>query len=199
MAQLPQRADVVVIGAGVVGNSVVHHLADQGWHNLVLIDKGPLPDPGGSTGHASNFVFPVDHSKEITDLTVDSMRQYAELGVLDACGGIEVGGSAERAQELRRRMTSARSWGIEAELLTPRQIKDLVPYCDADLLLAGFHTPTGAIVDPVRAGALMREQAEQRGVLTVCAETEVVEDRKSTRLNSSHVAISYAVFCLNNK
>src|SRR5690625_2283930 len=175
MAQLPQRADVVVIGAGVVGNSVVHHLADQGWHNLVLIDKGPLPDPGGSTGHASNFVFPVDHSKEITDLTVDSMRQYAELGVLTACGGIEVARSAERAQELRRRMTSARSWGIEAELLTPRQIKDLVPYCDADLLLAGFHTPTGAIVDPVRAGALMREQAEQRGVLTVCAETEVVD------------------------
>lgn len=175
MAQLPDRADVVVIGAGVVGNSVVHHLADQGWHNLVLIDKGPLPDPGGSTGHASNFVFPVDHSKEITDLTVDSMRQYTELGVLTACGGIEVARSAERAQELRRRMASARSWGIEAELLTPRQIKDLVPYCDTDLLLAGFHTPTGAIVDPVRAGALMREQAEQLGALTVCAETEVID------------------------
>ncbi|WP_147916007.1 GcvT family protein [Ruania zhangjianzhongii] len=175
MAQLPERADVVVIGAGVVGNSVVHHLADQGWRNLVLLDKGPLPDPGGSTGHASNFVFPVDHSKEITDLTVDSMRQYAELGVLTACGGIEVARSTERAQELRRRMTSARSWGIEAELLTPRQIKDLVPYCDTDLLVAGFHTPTGAIVDPVRAGALMREQAEQLGALTVCAETEVVD------------------------
>ncbi|QPZ38766.1 GcvT family protein [Paramicrobacterium chengjingii] len=175
MAQLPGRADVVVIGAGVVGNFVVHHLADLGWRNITQIDKGPLPDPGGSTGHASNFVFPVDHSKEITDLTVDSMRQYSDLGVLTRCGGIEVARSEERAQELRGRMTSARSWGIEAELLTPDQIGDLVPYCSTDLLISGFHTPTGAIVDPVRAGALVREEAEQRGALTVCAETEVLD------------------------
>ena len=175
MAQVPDRADVVVIGAGVVGSSVVSHLADHGWRNVVLLDKGPLPDPGGSTGHASNFVFPVDHSKEITDLTVDSMRQYAELGVLTQCGGIEVARSEERAQELRRRMTSARAWGVEAELLTPRQIKDLVPHCHTDLLLSGFHTPTGAIVDPVRAGELMRDHAEELGALTVCAETEVLD------------------------
>lgn len=175
MAQLPERADVVVIGAGVVGNSVVRHLADLGWRNIVLLDKGSLPDPGGSTGHASNFVFPVDHSKEITDLTVDSMRQYADLGVLTSCGGIEVARSQERAQELRRRMTSARSWGIEAELLTPRQIKDLVPYCDTDLLISGFHTPTGAIVDPVKAGALMRQRAGQLDALTVCSGTEVTD------------------------
>src|SRR5690625_4703433 len=118
MAQIPDRADIVAIGAGIVGSSVVWHVADHGGRNIVLLDKGPLPDPGGSAGHASNFVFPVDHSKEITDLTVDSMRQYSELGVLTTCGGIEVARSAERAQELRRRMTSARSWGIEAELLT---------------------------------------------------------------------------------
>ena len=40
--------------------------------DIVQIDKGPLPNPGGSTGHASNFIFPVDHSREITDLTLDS-------------------------------------------------------------------------------------------------------------------------------
>ena len=71
MAALPDRARVVVIGAGIVGNSLVGHLARLGWSDLVLIDKGPLPNPGGSTGHASNFIFPVDHSREITDLTLD--------------------------------------------------------------------------------------------------------------------------------
>ena len=96
MAQLPDRADIVVVGAGVVGNAAVAHLADHGWRSIVQIDKGPLPDPGGSTGHASNFVFPVDHSKEITDLTVDSLRQYGELGVLTRCGGIEAARSEER-------------------------------------------------------------------------------------------------------
>ncbi|MGP9539830.1 GcvT family protein [Brachybacterium sp. AOP43-C2-M15] len=173
MAQLPQTADIVVIGAGVVGNAAVAHLADLGWRSIVQIDKGPLPDPGGSTGHASNFVFPVDHSKEITDLTVDSLRQYTELGVLDHCGGIEVARSAERMQELTRRMTSALSWGVEAHLVSPAEIQELVPFCDASLLIGGFHTPTGAILDPLRAGELFRARAEERGALTTCAETEV--------------------------
>lgn len=173
MAKMPERADVVVIGAGVTGNSVAWHLADLGWRDIVQLDKGPLPDPGGSTGHASNFVFPVDHSKEITDLTLDSQRQYADLGVMTMCGGLEVARSEERMQELRRRMTSARSWGVEAELVSPEEIKALVPYCNTDLLIGGFYTPTGAIVDPVAAGALMRERAERLGVLTVCAGTEV--------------------------
>ena len=81
-SSLPAQAKCVVIGAGIVGNCLVGHLARLGWKDLVLIDKGPLPNPGGSTGHASNFIFPVDHSREMTDLTADSLRQYEELGVL---------------------------------------------------------------------------------------------------------------------
>ena len=79
---LPGAARAVVIGAGIVGNSLVHHLARLGWRDLVLIDKGPLPNPGGSTGHASNFIYPVDHSREMTLLTADSIKQYSELDVL---------------------------------------------------------------------------------------------------------------------
>src|SRR5262249_32107083 len=115
----------------IVGNSIVHHLAEMGWSELVLIDKGPLPDPGGSTGHASNFIFPVDHSREITELTLASMEQYNELGVFTECGGFELARTEERMEELRRRVASAASWGIEpASLLTPAEVKELVPYVD---------------------------------------------------------------------
>ena len=72
MSAFPTRARCVVIGCGIVGNSLAHHLAREGWDDLVLIDKGPLPNPGGSTGHASNFIFLVDHSKEMTQLTLES-------------------------------------------------------------------------------------------------------------------------------
>ena len=65
MSELPTRANVVVIGAGIVGSCLVGHLARLGWTDLVLLEKGPLPNPGGSTGHASNFIFPVDHNKEM--------------------------------------------------------------------------------------------------------------------------------------
>src|SRR5919199_114792 len=93
----PAHARAVV--AGIVGNSLAYHLAELGWSDLVLLDKGPLPNPGGSTGHASNFIFPVDHSKEMAQLTLDSMRQYRELGVYTESGGIEVARTEERVQE----------------------------------------------------------------------------------------------------
>src|SRR2546423_831639 len=109
----PGRARAVLIGAGIVGNSLVHHLARLGWSDLVLLDKGPLPNPGGSTGHASNFIFTVDHSREMTALTLDSLRQYRELDVATICGGIEVARTEERIEELRRRMASAKSWAVD--------------------------------------------------------------------------------------
>ncbi|HEX6583570.1 MAG TPA: FAD-dependent oxidoreductase, partial [Thermoleophilaceae bacterium] len=112
-SSLPATARAVVIGAGIVGNSLLGHLAHLGWKDLVLIDKGPLPNPGGSTGHASNFIYPVDHSREMTNLTADSVRQYEHHGVLTVCGGIEVARTEERMEELRRRIASAKSWGIE--------------------------------------------------------------------------------------
>ena len=124
----------MVIGAGIVGNCLVGHLAGLGWDDLVLIDKGPLPNPGGSTGHASNFIFPTDHNREIAMLTLESMRQYEELGVRTTCGGAEVARTEERMEELRRRMTSARSWGIEAELLTPDEVVARIPFVDGAVI-----------------------------------------------------------------
>src|ERR1700721_2784903 len=107
--RLPPLQRVVRIGAGIVGNSVAYHLTQLGETEITLLDKGPLPNPGGSTGHASNFIFPVDHSKEMTALTKESMRQYKDLGVYLECGGIEVARSEERMQELARRMVSAKT------------------------------------------------------------------------------------------
>jgi glycine cleavage system aminomethyltransferase T/glycine/D-amino acid oxidase-like deaminating enzyme len=174
-AGLPGTSRAVVIGAGIVGNSLVHHLARLGWSDLVLIDKGPLPNPGGSTGHASNFIFPVDHSREMTALTLDSVRQYEELGVFIESGGLEVARTEERMEELRRRMASAKSWGVEpVSLVTPPEIKELVPFIDESILLGGFYTPSVGVVDSLRAGTLMREQAQQDGALTVAANTEVL-------------------------
>jgi glycine cleavage system aminomethyltransferase T/glycine/D-amino acid oxidase-like deaminating enzyme len=175
MATLPAHARAVVIGSGIVGNSVAYHLCRLGWRAVVLLDKGPLPNPGGSTGHASNFIYLVDHSKEMTALTVESVRQYRELNVFTQSGGIEVARTHERMQELTRRMASAKSWGIEpVSLVSPAEIKDLVPYINETILLGGFYTPGVGVVDSLRAGTLMREQAAATGALHVAANTEVL-------------------------
>src|SRR3954465_11810482 len=174
--QWPTTARAVVIGAGIVGNSLAYHLSELGWTDLVLLDKGPLPNPGGSTGHASNFIFPVDHSKEMTQLTLDSVRQYDEWGVFTQSGGIEVARTEERMQELRRRMSSAKAWGIEGcEIITPARVKELVPYIEESVIVGGFYTPGVGIVDSLRFGTIAREKAQELGALSVFAKTEVLD------------------------
>ncbi len=171
---LPSTQRIVVIGAGIVGNSLAYHLSRLGETDLTLIDKGPLPNPGGSTGHASNFIFPVDHSKEMTSLTLESMRQYKELEVFTESGGIEIARNDQRMQELTRRIASATTWGIEpVSLITPAEVKELVPYIDEQLILGGFFTPGAGVVDSLQAATIMRERAQAAG-LTVSANTEVL-------------------------
>ena len=175
MTDMPARASAVVIGAGIVGNSLVHHLALLGWRDVVLLDKGPLPNPGGSTGHASNFIFPIEYSRLMFELTRDSTEQYKELGVFTESGGIEVARTPERMQELRRRTTQAKAWGIPAEILTPEGVQKLVPYLEPSVILGGGYFPTVGVVDSLRAGTLMREQAQASGALTVVSGAEVLD------------------------
>jgi glycine cleavage system aminomethyltransferase T/glycine/D-amino acid oxidase-like deaminating enzyme len=174
MSALPSHARAVVIGSGIVGNSLAYHLARLGWRDLVQIDKGPLPNPGGSTGHASNFIYPVDHSREMTDLTLDSVRQYKELGVFTESGGFEVARSAERMQELARRITSAKAWGIDSEIVDPAFVHDKLPFLDPSVIVGAFWTPSVGVVESVRAGTIMRERAVEMGALTTVANVEVL-------------------------
>jgi glycine cleavage system aminomethyltransferase T/glycine/D-amino acid oxidase-like deaminating enzyme len=175
MSDLPSNVRAVVIGAGIVGNSLCHHLAREGWTDILLIDKGPFPNPGGSTGHASNFIFPVDHSKEMTALTGDSVRQYVELGVFTRSGGIEVARTEERMQELARRLSSAAAWGVEGvSMITPAQVREQVPFIDESVIVGGFHTEGVGVVDSLRAGTLMREGAVAAGALRSVANVELL-------------------------
>ncbi len=174
MSEFPTKAKVVIIGAGIVGNCLAGHLTELGWTDLVQIDKGPLPNPGGSTGHASNFIFTTDHNKEMAYLTLESQRQYEELGMNNTCGGIEVARTEERMEELRRRMTSAKCWGIDSRLVTPAEIKEMVPFINEKILLGGFYTPGVSAVDSLQTGTIMRERAVAKG-MQVFANTEVLD------------------------
>ena len=175
MSELPTRANVVVIGAGIVGSCLVGHLARLGWTDLVLLEKGPLPNPGGSTGHASNFIFPVDHNKEMALLGEQSANQYRDMQLSVDSGGIEVARTADRMHELARRMTSARAGGIEAHLLTPAEVVELVPFVNEEVILGGFYSPTVSVVDSLEAGTTMRREAVETVGCQVFANTEVLD------------------------
>src|SRR5437867_12546170 len=121
MTDTPTRASAVIVGAGIVGNSLVHHLALLGWRDLVLVDKGPMPNPGGSTGHASNFIFPIEDSKTMMELTRDSSEQYQALVAFTQSGGTVVGRTRRPMAVPRRRCAARKASGLHAELLPPAE------------------------------------------------------------------------------
>lgn len=172
---LPPAAETVIIGAGIVGNSMAYWLSEMGREDIVQIDKGPLPDPGGSTGHASNFMFPVTSSKMITQLSQRSREIYREMDTWEQPGALEVARTEERLEQFKRQLGLAKSWGEPAEILSVDEVAELVPFINKDIVTGGFFAPEGGTADPLRAGEIMRERAKDAGNLSVFANTTVTD------------------------
>ena len=84
MSKFPKSAKVVIIGqGGIVGASVVHHLIERGWDNIVGIDKSAIPTDIGSTAHASDFCFNTAHD-QMTIFTTKYSIDFFENGSLRA-------------------------------------------------------------------------------------------------------------------
>ena len=201
MRELPSQARVVIVGAGIAGNGLAWHLARLGWRDIVQVDKGPLPNPGGSTGHASSFTFPVEYSRQMTEWCLDGIAQFTEMGTFTRCGGIEVARTEERMHELHRRMSAAHAYGVDAELLSPKGVKNLMPFLDDTKILGGFHTPSVGVVDPLHAGTIWRDKAIEMGALQTFANTEVLGvDVVGGRIRGltttrGHIAADIVVVC----
>jgi glycine/D-amino acid oxidase-like deaminating enzyme len=90
-------------------------------------------------------------------------------------------------QEITRRVTSAKAWGEPGEIITPERIKELAQFVNTADILGGFYSPTAGVVDPLRAGTLMREYALEREALSVHANIEVLDlVVKNGRIHSVH-------------
>jgi len=102
MTGFHKKAKVVIIGqGGIVGASVVHHLIERGWDNIIGIDKSGIPTDIGSTGHASDFCFMTAHDQMTTYTTKYSIDFFEARGRYERIGGIEVArvGDDERMGE----------------------------------------------------------------------------------------------------
>src|SRR3954470_14383631 len=129
---LPQRAEVVVIGGGVIGTSVAYHLTKLGRRDVVLLEQGRLS--GGTTWHAAGLVGQLRASESGTRLVQYSSRLYAELeqetGLSTGyrrCGGLTVARTADRMVQLRRTAATADAFDLECELVTPEQARQRFP------------------------------------------------------------------------
>ena len=167
---MKDRAQTVVVGAGIVGASAAYHLAELGQPDVLVLDQGPLFETGGSTSHAPGLVFQTNPSRTMCRIAQDSVRLYTDLEV-DAepawfgVGGIEVAATPERMTELHRRRGWATSYGIgETEILTPEQTAERIPLLDPSTILGSYLVPSDGIAKGVRIVTALARRAEAKGV-----------------------------------
>ena len=169
MAELPEQARAVVIGGGIVGCSTAYHLAKLGWRDTIIIERHKLSS--GSTHHAAGLVGQLRTSANITQLLGYSVALYgaleAETGLASGWkmnGGLRLACNAARWTELKRQATSARSFGLEMQLLTPREAQSLWPLMDISDLVGAAFLPTDGQVNPADVTQSLAKGARMRGV-----------------------------------
>ena len=164
------RAEVIVIGAGIVGTSAAFHLSELGVTDVLVLDQGPLFETGGSTSHAPGLAFQTNGSRTMCRIAQDSVALYGSLDVDgEPCwygvGGIEVATTPERMRELKRRQGFARSYGLDGtELLTPEQTAERIPLLDPSTILGAYFVPSDGIAKGARIAAALGGRASERGV-----------------------------------
>ncbi len=163
-----KRADVVVVGAGIVGCSAAHHLTRMGLRNVVVVDQGPLEHTGGSTFHAPGLVFHANASRTLELLARDSTDLYRELDAPELrtwleVGGIEVATTPERLAECHRRRAYLAAVGIAGEVLDPAGVASHIPLIDPGAILGGLHVTRDGLAKAGNVCAALRREAEARG------------------------------------
>lgn len=165
---MKEHAQLVIIGAGIVGCSAAYHLAKLGWRDVVVVDQGPLFATGGSTSHAPGLVFQTNPSQTMCRMAQYSARLYGELALDDQpcfypVGSLEVAYTPERLADLHRRCGWARSWGLDAEVLGPAETRGQLPLLNEARLQGALAVRGDGIAKAVRACEAMARFAEARG------------------------------------
>ncbi len=144
---------VVVIGGGVVGASVLYHIAKQGWTDIALIERKELT--AGSTWHAAAGFHALNNDINISSLQAYTISLYEQLqresgqdvGVF-MNGSISIAGNAERWEYLKHTRSVFLTMGIETHLLSPGEIRDICPIVNTDGIVGGMLDSQEGYMDP---------------------------------------------------
>ncbi|MEP3348152.1 MAG: FAD-dependent oxidoreductase [Litoreibacter sp.] len=167
---LPTQARVVIIGGGVIGCSVAYHLTKLGWEDVVLLERKQLTS--GTTWHAAGLIAQLRATKNMTKLAKYSQELYgdleAETGVATGfkrCGSITVALTEERLEEINRQAAMARSFGVEAEPISPQEVKTRYEHLNIEGVTGGVYLPLDGQGDPSNIAQALAKGARQNGAL----------------------------------
>ena len=170
LASLPDRAQVVIVGGGVIGCSIAYHLAHLGWTDVVLLEQHALT--AGTTWHAAGLIT----SAGMTDETSLFFSRYsrdlyarleAETGHSTGfrpVGHISLATTPQRQEALRREAAWMHGFGVEDTEISAREIASLWPLARTDDVMSGFYVADEGRADPVGVATSLAKGARQLGV-----------------------------------
>ena len=165
---LPDRAEVVVIGGGIVGCSVAYHLTRRDVSDVVLLEQGTLTC--GTTWHAAGLVSQLKSTHSLTRLATYSARLFEELedetGQATGYrtpGSISVADNEQRWEEILRGATMAEGVGVETQVIDLDEAKQLWPLMHTDDLVGALYIPRDGQTSPVDTTMALAKGARSRG------------------------------------
>ena len=163
--------NVVIIGGGAMGCSLLYHLAKAGWKDIVLVEKNDLTH--GSTWHAAGLCTHFAHNATIQELRATSVRLYRDIlpeETGESCGfhrsgAMRVTRNPDRMDEFRHVAGLSEFTGYPLEIIDQQRIAELHPLAVLDGLLGGIYEPDDGHVDPSLATNAMAKVAQRHGAV----------------------------------
>jgi glycine/D-amino acid oxidase-like deaminating enzyme len=179
MADPPNRAQVVIVGGGIVGCSVAYHLTLRGCTDVLLLERKKLTS--GTTWHAAGLVGQLRATRNLTRLAQYTIELYATLEKetdqptgFRQIGSLAVATSEGRMEELKRGASMARSFGLQVDVVAADRALTLWPFLNVDGVLGAVHLPKDGQTNPIDTTQALAKGARSHGA-------RIIEDAKSTR------------------
>lgn len=150
---MKSSAQVVVIGGGVVGASVLYHLTKEGWTDVVLVEKAQLT--AGSTWHAAGGMHTLNGDPNVARLQQYTVNLYREIEAesgqncgIHLPGGIQLADTPERLDWLRMAQARGRYLGMHMEIISMKEAKELNPLLEEKFFVGALYDEDEGSVDP---------------------------------------------------
>ncbi|MBZ9760180.1 FAD-dependent oxidoreductase [Mesorhizobium sp. CA8] len=150
---MKSHVKAVVIGGGVVGCSVLYHLAKAGWTDIMLIERSELTS--GSSWHAAGGFHTLNGDPNVAKLQAYTVQLYKEIEELSGqpcslhlTGGVMMADTPERMDFLRLAHAKGRYLGMDTELITPSEAKAMFPLMDEKNFVGAMWDPVEGHLDP---------------------------------------------------